>query len=104
MKKHILPAVVGMVALVLLAGRLSSGFARFLLEKVSLSAMAGLHRLTAPVPFPVAEPAALGLTAILIFTFLTSLKSASTLRRWLKGAAWASRAARRPTSTSPWAP
>ncbi len=87
MKKHILPAVVGMIALVLLAGGINPGVVRFLLDKVSLPAMAGLHRLTAPVPLPVAEPAALGIAAILVFTFLTSLISASALRHWLKGAA-----------------
>ena len=86
MKKHILPAVAGGTALVLVAGRISPGFGRFLLSGLSLPAMAGLHRLTAPAPFPVAEPVALGIAAILVFAFLTSIKSASALRRWVKGA------------------
>ena len=48
----------------LAALRLCPGLARFALECLSLPAMALLHRLTAPVPFPVAEPLGLGLLAM----------------------------------------
>ena len=86
MKKHILPAVAGGTALVLVAGQISPGFGHFLLNGLSMPAMAGVHQLTAPVPFTVAEPVALGLATMLVFTFLTSLKSVSALCRWVKGA------------------
>ena len=78
----------GGVALFLLACWTSPEFDRAALDGVSLPAMSLMHRLTAPVPFPVAEVAAIALAAVLTFALLTSLTRPDALRRWLRGTAW----------------
>ena len=63
---------------------LSPGVARFAVERVSLPIMSALHRLTAPIPFPVAEPLALVLAALLTSLLVASIKD----HRRLRTAAW----------------
>jgi len=73
------------------ACRSDGRFARLALDRLSVPAMAALHRLTAPIPFPVAEPAALALAAALAWTLTSALcraaakRSPLPLRRWLSG-------------------
>ena len=54
----------GALVAFLLACRVSPTFAGTVLSRFSQHAMLGLHRLTAPMPFPVAEPLALGVAAV----------------------------------------
>lgn len=59
--KHIRHCVPILPALILLVLRFSPVFARWTLEGLSAPGMALLHRLTAPIPFPVVEPLVLAL-------------------------------------------
>lgn len=62
----------------------SPGLARFAAERFSVPVMWALHRLTARLPFPVAEPLALMLAALLTSLLVGSIKN----RRRLRVAAW----------------
>ena len=59
--KHVRYCIPFMLVLAFPILRISPGFARWMLGSLSIPGMAILHRLTAFVPFPVAEPLALGL-------------------------------------------
>lgn len=91
--RMLLPGL-GLPGLYLLACRSCPAFARGALEGFSLPVMARLHRLTVPVPFPVAEYFALGLGAALLFTLAAALSRALArtggrpLSRWLAGFAF----------------
>jgi len=74
--KHIRYCIPLMPVLILPLLRLSPAFARWLLESLSVPGMVLLHRLTAPVPFPVAEPLAL---ALILFALV------GLLHAWIAG-------------------
>ncbi len=61
--------------LFLLVCRLYPSAARTALERFSAPVMARLHRLTAPIPFPVAEPLALALAILLTSSLIVALRS-----------------------------
>ena len=86
-KRKLSLILAGLTAAFLLACRASPGLDRAVLDGLSRPAMLFLHRLTAPVPFPVAEPLTVALAAVLTCSLLPSLKSLNALRRWLVGAA-----------------
>lgn len=94
-QKRPLLAIIGLTAAYIAACRLSPAFARLALRHLALPAMAALHRLTAGVPFPVAEPLALLLAAGLALGLLRAGIHAAARRRllplgrWLQGALWA---------------
>ena len=73
--------------------QVSPGFSRLALDRLSRPAMALLHRLTAPVSFPVAEVAALALAGWAALSLAASLlwaiarRSAAPLIGWLRGLA-----------------
>ena len=89
MKKHAFPIAAGAVVLFMLACRLSPCLDRAALDGFCRPAMLALQRLTAPVPFPVAEPLGLVLAALPAFRLFASLGSAKALCRWLTGVTWA---------------
>lgn len=62
-------------------------FARAALNGVSLPAMAWLHRLTAPIPFPAAEALAMGIIAVALFELARALRAfdPKALRRCAAG-------------------
>ena len=74
---------------------LSRDFADLMLNRLCLSAMGRLHRLSAPLSFPLLEPLALSVAAIALFTLVLAAVQAlergslSPLRRWVKGMLWA---------------
>lgn len=74
--KHIRRCIPILLALILLVLRLSPVFALWMLDGLSVPGMALLHRLTAPVPFPVAEPLALALILLAL---------AGLFRAWFVG-------------------
>ena len=80
MVRRVGAVVTGLAGLFTLGCVASADFARAALNGVSLPAMAALHRLTAPVPFPVVEPLALGLLAVAACALLRALASAAYRR------------------------
>lgn len=70
-------------------------FARAALNLVSLPALRLMHRLTAPLPFPVLEPLMLILAALPLCSLISSIRRAVAsralrpLRRWLTSILWA---------------
>ncbi len=83
MVRRVGAAVTGLAGLFTLGCVASADFARAALNGVSLPVARALHRLTAPVPFPVVEPLALGLLAVAVHALLRALSSAA-LRRSMK--------------------
>lgn len=77
--------ILALVALLLLACRFVPGMAATFTDGFSRPIMALLHRLTAPIPFPVAEVLAIVLASIFTFSILTALGSLSALLRRLRG-------------------
>ena len=80
----------GLYALACLASR---GFAAFALERLSRPAMAALHRLTAPMAFPLTEPLTLTLAVLAAASLLAAIvrtarrHDVAPLRRWARGTA-----------------
>lgn len=72
----------------LLAAGAFPPFAGWLLARLSVPAMRALHRLTAPVPFPVAEAAALALAALLTGSLACAAARAALRRRATPLARW----------------
>ena len=64
--RHVGRWVAGAAGLYALLCRCWPGFARAALDGFAAPAMNGLHQLTATVPFPVVEPLAIGLTAVML--------------------------------------
>ena len=80
MGRRVGAAVTGLAGLFTLGCVASADFARAALNGVSLPAMAALHRLSAPMSFPIAEPLALGLLAVAACALLRALASAAYRR------------------------
>lgn len=84
--RHVGRWVAGAAGVYALLCRFWPGFARAALDGFALPVMNWLHRLTAAVPFPVVEPLAIGLMAVLL---ISMMKAAITRRvRALGGVAW----------------
>lgn len=85
---------VSLLILFALACLTSRGFADFALACLSRPAMRALHRLTAPIPFPLTEPLALSVAALALGALVAAaahavrLRSALPLLGWLRGVGW----------------
>ena len=74
------PLLVAVPGLFLLVCRLYPPASLAALEGFSAPVMACLHRLTAPIPFPVTEPLALALAVILTSSLIVALRNRRRLR------------------------
>lgn len=93
MKPRIWRWACGAPVLFLITCRAVPGFARAALEGVSVPVMGRLHRLSAPVPFPVAEAVALGIGGATLASLAAALvrglvrRELGPMKRWLAGLA-----------------
>lgn len=90
-RRHASFIPIGLLLLFVLACLTSRGFSVLVLNRLSLPAMRALHQLTAPLPFPLAEPLTLAIAALALgalaaaFVRAVRLRKAAPLLGWLRG-------------------